>query len=57
MINLVIFLITFIIWLVLIINQKIKWLMYILAGLWGAFFAQTIIWVCGQPTIIDYLMK
>ena len=57
MINLILFIISFGIWLVLIINQKFKWYTYVLAGLWGAFLAQTIICVCGQPTIIDNLMK
>ena len=57
MINLILFIISFGIWLILIINQKFKWFMYILAGLWGDFLAQTIIWICGGPTIIDNLMK
>ena len=57
MINLILFIISFGIWLILIINQKFKWYTHVLAGLWGAFLAQTIIWICGQPTIIDNLMK
>ena len=53
MINLVIFIISFISWGVCMYNGKGgKFYTWILAFLWGAFLAQTIIWLCGQKTLL-----
>lgn len=52
MINLVIFLISFIIWLILCIKNKFGWYTYVLSFIWGAFLAQTILWLCGVKTLI-----
>ena len=53
MINLIIFILSFCSWLYLMIDNKgHKWCAYALSVIWGAFFAQTIMWVCGVPTLI-----
>ena len=58
MINLVIFLISFIAWLYLMINTKgHKWYIHVLAFMWGFFLCQTIFGACGMSTLIDLIMK
>lgn len=52
MINLIIFLISFGWWLYRVYNNQFNILTYVLAFMWGAFFAQTIMWMCGLPTVI-----
>lgn len=52
MINLVIFIISFIAWLVLIIKRNYSWYTYVLYVVWGFFFAQSILYLTGQNTII-----
>ena len=53
MINLIIFILSFCSWLYCIIkNNKPTWYIYMLSFLWGAFFAQTIMWICGVQTLI-----
>ena len=58
MINLIIFILSFISWLILVIkNSKPTWYIYVVSFLWGFFLCQTIIGICGMPTIIDSIMK
>lgn len=53
MINAIIFIISFSWWLYRTCHKQFGWLTYVLAFLWGAFITQTIIWLCGVPTVID----
>jgi len=58
MINLFLFLAFFIPWLYFLIkNSKPTWCIYVLSFMCGAFFIQTIFWICGIPTIIENLTK
>ena len=53
MINLIIFILSFCSWLYLMINNKgHKWYVYALSAICGVFFAQTIMWIRGVPTLI-----
>ena len=53
MINLIIFILSFCSWLYLMITNKgHKWEIFTLSVIWGTFFAQTIMWICGVPTLI-----
>ena len=52
MINLIIFLICFILWLNLVINRKFEFYTHVLAFIWGCFLAETIKWICGIQTLI-----
>lgn len=53
MINLFIFLASFISWILLVWKYKnFKWYTYVLSFIVGAFLVQTILWLCGAPTII-----
>ena len=56
-INLFIFIICFISWLILVIKNKYKWYTNVLAFLWGAFLCQTILGVIGLPTVVGLIMK
>jgi len=58
MINLIIFVLSFSIWLYTIVkNKNPKWYIYILAFIWGFFLCQTILGACGMPTLVDSIMK
>ena len=53
MINAIIFIVSFGWWLYRTYHRQFNWLTYVLAFIWGAFVTQTIIWLCGAPTLID----
>ena len=57
MINFIIFLINFIIWLILVINRVNKWYIFAISFMWGFFLCQTILGACGMPTLVDLIMK
>lgn len=57
MINLIIFLISFVCWLICMFNHKNKWYTYVFAFLWGAFIVQTIIWFLGCETLLETLFS
>ena len=57
MINLVIFLISFIAWLYCFIKNIFKWYTHVLAFMWGFFLSQTILGACGLTTLVDFIMK
>ena len=53
MINFVIFIISFILWGICMYKGKGgKFYTWTLAFIWGAFFAQTIMWILGQKTLL-----
>jgi len=52
MINLILFILCFAAWLTLALKNKFYWYTYVLAFFVGAFFTQTILWLCGAETII-----
>jgi len=56
MINLIIFIIAFIAWLYSTIkNPYVKWYTAALCFIWGFFGGQTIVWLCGIPTLIEII--
>lgn len=57
MINLIICVLVLIWWVYRMYNNKFDLLTYTLGFIFGAFFTQTIIWLCGLPTVIDTLFK
>lgn len=58
MINLIIFILSFSIWLYLIVkNKQPNWSIFIFSFIWGAFLVQTILWICGIPTVIEMLIR
>ena len=52
MVNLFIFLASFISLIILLLKQNFKWYTFVLSFMVGAFLVQTILWLCGAPTII-----
>ena len=56
-INLMIFFTALCIWIILAVNHNFKWYTHILAGIWGFFLGQTIIGICGQNTLISWIIN
>lgn len=57
MINLILFVFTFLIWLILVIKNIFKWYTFALSFIWGFFLFQTILGACGLTTLVDLIMK
>jgi len=51
------FVVTLLIWVILITHKHFKWYTHLLAGICGFFLGQTIVGVCGHDTLISLLMK
>lgn len=56
-INSMMFVITFLVWIILVTHRRFKWYSHILAGICGFFLGQTIVGMCGDDTLINLLMK